>query len=201
MLDAAERIVAERGLPALTLKDVQVAAGQSNKSAAAYHFGSRDGLLEALVEARMAPVNTRRRDLLDDIERSGLRPTARRAVESLVHPLAAETLGRTGSHYARFLVQALFDPALADLVQQHLRADSYRRVHDLLIDLCPAPGDAAAWRTDQVVTLTMTTLAAHEGGDPAARRTDAVVADLVACCVAILDAPTAESSYSTGDSA
>ncbi len=36
---AAERIVAERGMPALTLKDVQLAANQANKSAAKYHFG------------------------------------------------------------------------------------------------------------------------------------------------------------------
>ncbi|MCU1639860.1 MAG: taurine dioxygenase [Nocardia sp.] len=48
MIDAAERLIAERGLAAVTLQDVQNAAGQSNRSAAKYHFGSRDGLLDEL---------------------------------------------------------------------------------------------------------------------------------------------------------
>ncbi|NKS02706.1 TetR family transcriptional regulator, partial [Rhodococcus hoagii] len=81
MLVAAERIVAERGMPALTLKDVQLAANQANKSAAKYHFGSRDGLIEALVELRMTPVNARRQELLDEIGRLGGPPTVRQAVE------------------------------------------------------------------------------------------------------------------------
>ncbi|BCN63037.1 TetR family transcriptional regulator [Prescottella equi] len=199
MLVAAERIVAERGMPALTLKDVQLAANQANKSAAKYHFGSRDGLIEALVELRMTPVNARRQELLDEIGRLGGPPTVRQAVEALVRPLAAETLGRPGSRYARFLVQALFDPALADMIQKHLRAETYRRVHHMLIDLCPTRGDIAKWRADTVVTLGMTTLAAHEGRDRTQQQTAAIVADLVDTCVAVLEAPTSV-PHSTPDS-
>lgn len=190
MIEAAEQIIAERGMPALTLKDVQIAANQSNKSAAKYHFGSREGLIEALVELRMAPVNARRQELLDEIERLGAPPTVRQAVEALVRPLAAETLGRPGSRYARFLVQGLFDPALADTIQKHLRAETYRRVHRMLVGLCPIPGDVAKWRADKVATLAMTTLAAHEGRDRTRQQTAAIVADLVDTCVAVLEAPT-----------
>ncbi|CAM2793773.1 helix-turn-helix domain-containing protein [Prescottella defluvii] len=190
MIEAAEQIIAERGMPALTLKDVQIAANQSNKSAAKYHFGSREGLIEALVELRMSPVNARRQELLDEIERLGAPPTVRQVVEALVRPLAAETLGRPGSRYARFLVQGLFDPALADTIQKHLRAETYRSVHHMLVGLCPVPGDVAKWRADKVATLGMTTLAAHEGRDRTQRQTAAIVADLVDTCVAILEAPT-----------
>ncbi|MCA1004203.1 TetR family transcriptional regulator [Rhodococcus hoagii] len=190
MLEAAEQIIAERGMPALTLKDVQIAANQSNKSAAKYHFGSREGLIEALVELRMSPVNARRQELLDEMERLGGAPSARQAVEALVRPLAAETLGRPDSRYARFLVQALFDPALADVIQKHLRAETYRRVHRLLVDLCPAPGEVAEWRADNIVVLGMTTLAAREGTQRTTAQTAAIVADLVDTCVAVLEAPT-----------
>ncbi|MCL2534258.1 MAG: TetR family transcriptional regulator [Nocardiaceae bacterium] len=189
MIVAAERIIAERGMPALTLKDVQIAANQSNKSAAKYHFGSREGLIEALVEVRMSPVNARRQVMLDEMEHLRVPPTARQAVEALVRPLAAETLDRPGSMYARFLVQALFDPALAELIQKHLRAESYRRVHQMLIDLCPASGEVAGWRADNIVTLTMTTFATREGLDRTPVQTAAIVADLVETCVAMLDAP------------
>ncbi len=190
MIEAAEQIIAERGMPTLTLKDVQIAAKQSNKSAAKYHFGSREGLLEALVEVRMSPVDARRQELLDEMERLGAPPTVRQAVGALVRPLAAETLGRPGSRYARFLVQAMFDPALADLIQRHLRAESYRHVHRMLIDLCPAPGEIAAWRADNITMLSMTALAAREGTDRTPAETAAIVADLVDTCAAVLEAGT-----------
>ena len=54
MIDAAERLASERGLGAMSLRDVMAEAGQRNKSAAQYHFGSREGLVEAVIEARMA---------------------------------------------------------------------------------------------------------------------------------------------------
>ncbi len=190
MIDAAERLIVERGLPALTLKDVQLAANQSNNSAAKYHFGSRDGLLDALIGTRMAPVNARRTRLLDAMEQSGSPETVRLAVEALVHPLAAETLGRPGSRYARFLVQAVTDPALADLTRKHLMAESYRRVHQLLIDLCPAPADIAGWRTGNAVMLNMTALAAREGAGHSPSETTAIVADIVGALVAMFEAPT-----------
>ena len=47
MIDAGERLAAERGIAAMSLREVQAAAGQRNKSAAQYHFGSRTGLIEA----------------------------------------------------------------------------------------------------------------------------------------------------------
>jgi AcrR family transcriptional regulator len=50
MVDAAERLMAERGIAAVSLREVQDAAEQRNKSAAHYHFGSREGLIRAIIE-------------------------------------------------------------------------------------------------------------------------------------------------------
>ncbi len=193
MIDAAEQIVAERGIPALTLKDVQIAAGQSNKSAAKYHFGSREGLIEAVVEARGSAVNTRRQALLEEMEAHGTPLTARQAVEAMVWPLASETLSRPGSRYARFLVQALFDPALADLIKQNLSSESYRRVLQLMGDACSAPPEIAKWRALNVVVFSIAVLAAHENSDRTSDQRTATVTDLIDSCVAIL-----ETSPSTG---
>ncbi|WP_345350899.1 TetR/AcrR family transcriptional regulator [Rhodococcus olei] len=187
MIDAAEQIVAERGMPALTLKDVQIAAGQSNKSAAKYHFGSREGLIEAVVEARGSAVNARRQALLDEMEGHGTPLTARQAVEAMVWPLASETLSRPGSRYARFLVQALFDPALADLIKQHLSSESYRRVHQLMVDACLAPREIAEWRAVNVVVFSISVLAAYESSDRTQDQRTATVTDLIDSCVAILE--------------
>lgn len=187
MIDAAEQIVAERGMPALTLKDVQIAAGQSNKSAAKYHFGSREGLIEAVVEARGSAVNARRQALLDEMEGHGTPLTARQAVEAMVWPLASETLSRPGSRYARFLVQALFDPALADLIKQHLSSESYRRVHQLMVDASLAPLETAEWRAVNVVVFSISVLAAYESSDRTQDQRTATVTDLIDSCVAILE--------------
>lgn len=189
MIDAAEQIVAEQGLPALTLKDVQLAAKQSNKSAAKYHFGSRDGLLDAVVESRMSRVNARRRVMLDRLHDAEQPATVRQVVDALVRPLAAETVCRPGSRYARFLVQALFDPALAGLLQKHLQAASYTEVVELLQDRCGAPPEIRHWRVQNVVMLNMMAFAAHEGLDRTPSQCDAIVSDLIVTCVASLEAP------------
>jgi len=144
MIDAAERIVAEQGFPALTLRAVQEAAGQSNKSAANYHFGSRDGLIAAILDERMAPVSAHRRDLLDAIAARFALPGAepspgaappspprqtgeparadgpllRALTDALVVPLARRVFGVPDSAYARFLAQSLVSPELAAIVAE-----------------------------------------------------------------------------------
>lgn len=186
MIDAAEQLIAEHGLSALTLKAVQNAAGQLNKSAAKYHFGSREGLLDVIIETRMSRVNELRRVRLDQL---GSAATVRATVAALVEPLAAETLGRVGSRYARFLSQAVSDPALAEILQKHLSAGSFRRVQDILSDFVDAPREVAEWRVAGVVNLTLVTFASWEAIERSPERTAAIVCDLVDTCVAVLQAP------------
>ena len=71
MIDAAERLIAERGLGALSLREVATTAGQRNHSAVQYHFGSRAGLVEAVFDTRMTPIDARRAEMLVGLERSG----------------------------------------------------------------------------------------------------------------------------------
>lgn len=108
MIDAAERIVAEQGMAALTVQAVQQAAGQRNKSAVQYHFGGRDGLIEALLATRLSDANERRTEMLLELDGTA---SIRELVEVLVVPLVEAVQRRTPSHWARFLVQAMNDPA------------------------------------------------------------------------------------------
>lgn len=190
MIEAAERLFVERGVGTVSLRDVQKAAGQRNKSAAQYHFGNRDGLISAIVDTRMGPVNARRRVLLDDLDARDDDPPLRDLVEALVEPLAAETLGRPDSHYARFLVQTHFDPALMTLIHHHLQADSVQDVcRRIARHLNHLPKPIRDERVGRLVTMVVTTLATWEGrshgdlGDPAR------VGDLIDSCVGLLEAP------------
>ena len=128
MIAAAERIAVERGLGAMSVREVQAASGQRNKSAAQYHFGSREGLIEAVVADRMAPVNERRLAMLAALDARPGEPSLRELTAALVEPLAETTIGTTGSRWARFLTQGMADPALSAIVRRNVEGRSYREV-------------------------------------------------------------------------
>ena len=69
ILDVAERLFADFGYKATSLRDITSEAGV-NLASVNYHFGSKDALLAALLERRFAPVNHRRIELLDELEAS-----------------------------------------------------------------------------------------------------------------------------------
>src|SRR5262245_20055427 len=103
---AAERLFAERGLNGVSLRQINEAAGQRNASAAHYHFGSRDGVVRAVFEHRMAAVDARRRAMVEELGRDGRTSELRALVGAWVRPLAVELVPRTeGNHYVRFLDQ------------------------------------------------------------------------------------------------
>jgi AcrR family transcriptional regulator len=50
MILAAEQPFAENGVDGVSLREIAVAAGQRNNSAAQYHFGTKQGLVEAVFD-------------------------------------------------------------------------------------------------------------------------------------------------------
>lgn len=178
MIDAAERIVAERGLSALTLRGVQEAAGQSNKSAANYHFGSRDGLIGAVLASRMDPIAVHRRAMLDALDAAPPHGTAallRALAEAFVVPLARRVLLTPGSAYARFLGQAMVSPELAGIIAEHATLRTVEETRGRMIAALTAPDAGAAlghgaplddatarWRTGSLLGHVVGALAAAE---------------------------------------
>ena len=60
----AERLFAQRGLDGVPLRQIGTEAGMANKSAVQYHFGSKEGLIQAILLNRLEHL-TRRRQLLE----------------------------------------------------------------------------------------------------------------------------------------
>ncbi|MDP3889645.1 hypothetical protein [Nocardioides sp.] len=98
---SAERLIAEQG-PAIPLRQVVAAAGQRNSAAVQYHFGSREGLIEAIVEARQVDLERERLSLLGAYEAQG-RTDLRALVEVLLLPVFAQQRAEHPSFHARFL--------------------------------------------------------------------------------------------------
>lgn len=100
---AAERLFAEQGIEAVALRHVNQAANQRNMSAAHYHFGSREGLVRAVLMYRWPDLDRRRGEMLEN--RPGARDL-RFYLEAFIVPLIEELTPREeGNHYLRFMQQ------------------------------------------------------------------------------------------------
>jgi AcrR family transcriptional regulator len=196
LIDTAERLFAERGIAAVPLREIGAAAGQRNNSAAQYHFGTRDGLVDAIFDTRMAPIDQHRRAILDELEASDSLGDVRALCEAFVHPLAASLLSRDGeSWYARFLAQVVLDPEFELLARRrHPVTAGLRRVIDLLDHALPdVPVELRGHRLQLASTLVVHALADRErtpGPAPAL-----LAAELVDAMVAILTAPVSETVH------
>jgi AcrR family transcriptional regulator len=100
---AAERLFAERGVEGISLRQVNQAANQKNNAAAHYHFGSRDGLVNAVLMHRLPALDRRRGELL---RRSSQPKGLRFYLEAFIKPLAEQLSRRDeGNYYIRFIQQ------------------------------------------------------------------------------------------------
>ncbi len=86
LLDCAEALFGDHGLEGVSLRTINTRAGLS-PAALHYHFGSKDALLEALLERRMPALMERRRRLLDELSAATKPPTTRGVLAALVLPL------------------------------------------------------------------------------------------------------------------
>ncbi len=108
---AAERLIGDRGYRAVSLREIALAAGQRNNSAAQYHFGTKRGLVVAVLEYRMGPINEHRVAMLAEMDATGRSNDLRSLVEALMIPwLDAVGNPEQPTHYARFLSHVAFIP-------------------------------------------------------------------------------------------
>jgi AcrR family transcriptional regulator len=109
----AERLFAVYGVDAVSLNRIRLEAGEKNGSAINYHFGSKEALIRAIFENRMAAINQERLARLAQVDRSNRDTAVRGVVEALVLPLAARLDGSAdGCHYVRFVAEVYGDPRI-----------------------------------------------------------------------------------------
>ena len=151
LVTAAEELFARRGFEAVSVRDITKGA-EMNIASVNYHFGSRDGLVAAVMARHLAPVFEECIVLLDRVERSGgpdriileglldgwVRPVVNQVRRSsLPEPLAGQLLGRMlGEH------SLAMPPSVAGLAKQ-----AFARGLSLLAKALPdASPEDLAWR-------------------------------------------------------
>lgn len=98
LLEAAEQLFAERGIDAVSLREINQAAGARNAIAVQYHYKDRTGVLEAIFRKHNPDVDARRHALLDQYEASDEK-SVRQLAGALVRPLAAKLSDPDGGRH------------------------------------------------------------------------------------------------------
>jgi AcrR family transcriptional regulator len=192
---AAERLFAERGLDGVSLRQINEAAGQRNASAAHYHFGSREGVVRAVFEHRMAAVDARRRAVIESLHREGRMSDVRALIAAWIRPLAAELVPRPeGNHYVRFLDQTrrAWTPLPSDIA--HGLDTGWRQADAALAQLLRyLPASLARLRLDVVTQSSIAALAQLEAqvarGSVAPEAVEQHIENLIDMSVGALTAP------------
>lgn len=109
LVAAAEMLLGRHGLDGVSMRQIQLAAGSSNKFAVQYHFGGLAGLVEAILTKRMPAVDARQAELLAALDTGG-RGEVRALLDAFFRPLL-EPRGDGGERvYARFVSALLRSP-------------------------------------------------------------------------------------------
>ena len=109
LIEAAERLIAEKGLADVSTREILQEAGQRNQSALQYHFGSKKGLISATINERTTQIDQVRQQMLDD---AGEEPSLKQLFEVLIVPLGQLMTDKAaGANYLNFLSQAITQPS------------------------------------------------------------------------------------------
>ena len=162
ILTAAERLFAERGIHAVSNRQISEAAGQGNNAAVGYHFGSKDAVLREIIRLHDGSIEQLRSRLA---EVAGDSDDLRIWLDCMVRPMP-EHLDQLGSPtwYARFLAQAIADPGTHDLLAEVMAdAPALRKVSSNLYHCLPdLPSDVFAERSEITRNVILQTCADRE---------------------------------------
>jgi AcrR family transcriptional regulator len=148
VLATAERLFAEQGLRAVSVRDITAAAGV-NLASVNYHFGSKDALVFEIFRRRTAELSRERaRRLHQAVDRHGGSPPVREILEALIAPpLIWSRVGHERRTALQFIIRARSEGG--EDVREVLRTDvsHLRPFADALLTARPdLPADEVYWR-------------------------------------------------------
>jgi AcrR family transcriptional regulator len=125
ILEAAERLFAERGIEAVSVRAILVEAGV-NVALAHYHFGSREGLITELLRMRVGPLMQELIRRLDEVDARGLHATLEDVLRAYFTPIARWITERPSSGRLFAQLHSSPNPEIRALGEQALRGVLYR---------------------------------------------------------------------------
>jgi AcrR family transcriptional regulator len=145
ILNAAERLFAEQGYSATSLRQIIAEAGV-NLASVHYHFGSKEELLHELVMRKAAPVNQKRMEMLDRYEaRYGPEPVPVEAVlEAFLNPMA--DAAERNRQFVRVMGRLVAEGMLPAIIDKNFQPVVGRFIGALRKGLPDLPEEEFQWR-------------------------------------------------------
>ncbi len=114
VLDAAERLFAAHGFHTTSLRAI-TAEAEANVAAVNYHFGSKDGLIEAVFARRLGPLNEERtrgvRAALEAARAAGRPPAVEEVLRGFIEPTLRFRHTAPGAReFVSMVGRAVFEP-------------------------------------------------------------------------------------------
>ena len=177
LLEAAERLFADRGIDGVSLAELTRAAGLGNTGAVHHYFGGREELLEAIVEQHRADLDARRDELLDEAEELGDTSLAL-LVRVLIEPMVDKLDDQRGRAFLSIQAQRTLRPRRRPPTPRPLAMRLLR-----LLGLPGVPGPTASLLSDfgrdlAYAALAQRAIAEAEGGREAGIGRDEFVLQL-----------------------
>lgn len=161
ILDAAERLFAERGFADTSLRRITAAAG-ANIASVNYYFQSKEALIQAVFSRRLRPVNRARLEILDRLEARGGSVSLEEALRAFLEPVlgAVESCDDLAT-FGRLVGRMYVDPSgtFAHIFQQEFAEVKVRFTAAFRRVLPDLPEQEMYWRFHFLIAVLAHTMA------------------------------------------
>ncbi len=106
IMDSAETLLAEHGINGVSLREI-LRDAQANPAALNYHFGSKDGLIQAILDRHGHATKVPRLAMIRALENADTQPTIAELIDVIIDPLLEflHVEGDSGRRFLRFLAR------------------------------------------------------------------------------------------------
>jgi AcrR family transcriptional regulator len=150
ILDAAERLIAENGYSATSLRQIIAEAGV-NLASVHYHFGSKEELLNELVARKANPVNEKRLELLEHVvaEAAPGPASVEKVLEAFMVPMARAA--SRNPQFVKVMGRIMAEGLRESIAQKHFKPVAGRFFAELRKALPELPDEEFQWRVQFLI--------------------------------------------------
>lgn len=158
LIEAAERLFADLGVEAVSTRQIGAAIGSLNTNVVAYHFGGKDGLIEAVFRHRLPEIDRRRGELLAEVDGAGVHIDIAALLRIFALPLYEQTDPAGRHSYTRFLLGLESSGKLDARAEVSGEFPETNRVIARLVELLPTESAASGPTRLRLVTSLLATM-------------------------------------------
>lgn len=165
ILDTAEKLFANNGVAAVSLRQINAAAGVS-PSVLHYHFGGRDKLIAMLLERRFPALHAARKEMLDELHGSTGGVTVRQLLSVVVLPLARllKDTNKSGQRFVKVLARLHLErnAVYQSTAMMYSPEGQLAVLDDLMLRCKEVPAEILETRMAMAIDVMFSTLAAFD---------------------------------------